>query len=334
MQMQSNEWKLPLNFAVGLHVMVLLGALFLPGLFKAKPKFADVYTVSLINIAEPVAAPPAAKAPAPSQTPAKAPAASAPPPPPPPAAPPMAKKIVPVAEVPNKVEPAPAPPPTPAPVKAISLKPLKQKIVKTVKEPEPEIPPKKNEQDLKKVQKLAEALKQEALKEEAIKEETLRKEMIKREQTILTERARLAQEALDQERQLMARSNRAQARMAALEGAESAAGPQSNTPAVSGSSTNLLESQYQAAIASRLQQFWSIPEHLQKDPNLLATVVITIKIDGEVANMVFESKSGDRLFDQYVSKTIEAANPLPPIPPALKKQRYEIGFRFKPGSIQ
>ncbi len=329
MQMQSNEWKLPLNFAIGLHVMILLGALFLPGLFKAKPKFADVYTVSLINIAEPVAAPPAAKAPAPAPTPAtKAPpAASAPPPPP--AAPPVAKKAVPVAEIPDKVEPAPAPPPTPVPAKAISLKPLKQKIVKEVKEPEPEIPPKKNEQDLKKVQKLAEAL-----REEAIKEESQKKEMIKREQAILTERARLAQEALQQERQLLARNNRAQARMAAREEAESAAGPQSNAPAVSGSSTNLLESQYQAAIASRLQQFWSLPEHLQKDPNLLATVVITIKLEGEIANMVFESKSGDRLFDQYVSKTIEAANPLPPIPPALKKQRYEIGFRFKPGSIQ
>jgi colicin import membrane protein len=323
MQMQSNEWKLPLNFAIGIHVMILLAALYLPGIFKAKPKFAEIYTVSLINVAEPVAAPPAAKAPAPSQTPAKAAPA------PPPAAPPKAKKVI---EVPEKVEPAPAPAPVPAPppapTKAISLKPLKQKIVKNVKEPEPETPPKKNDQDLKKVQKLAEAI-----REEATKEETLKKETLKREEMILTERARLAQEAVDQERQLLAQSNKVQARMA-QQAAEAAVGQQSNTPAVSGSSSNLLESQYQAAIASRLQQFWSLPEHLQKDPNLLATVVITIKIDGDIANMIFENKSGDRIFDQYVSKTIEAANPLPPIPPALKKQRYEIGFRFKPGSIQ
>ena len=117
---------------------------------------------------------------------------------------------------------------------------------------------------------------------------------------------------------------------------EASEGPQSNTtaPTVGGSSTNLLESQYQAAIASRLQQFWAIPESLQKDPNLTSIVVITIKMDGDIANMVFESKSGDPIFDQYVSKTIEKANPMPPIPPALKKQRYEIGFRFKPGSIQ
>jgi colicin import membrane protein len=303
--MQPNDWKLPLNFAIGIHLMVLLGALYLPGLFKAKPKFADIYTVSLINIAEPVLAPPSAKPQAATPAPAKV-QESAPPPPPATFAPPKAKKVIPVADVPEKIEPAPAPVPTPQ--KAISLKPLKQKIVKNVKEQE--VLPKKSDQDLKKVQKLADAL---------------------REEAILTESARLAQEALEQERKVLAQSNKGRS----TEQVESGSSKQtSNAPAVSGSSTNLLESQYQAAIASRLQQFWSIPEYLQKDPNLTAIVVITIKIDGDIANMVFESKSGERVFDQFVSKTIEAANPMPPIPPALKKQRYEIGFRFKPGSIQ
>ncbi len=303
--MQPNDWKLPLNFAIGIHVMLLLGALYLPGLFKAKPKFADIYTVSLINIAEPVAAPPSAKPQAPSPSPAKV--QETVPPPTPIAA--KAKKLAPIADVPDKVEPTPTPAPAPAPQKAISLKPLKQKIVKNIKEQE--VPVKKNDQDLKKVQKLAEAL---------------------REEDVLTERARLAQDALDQERRVLTQSNKGRI----AQNTESSVGPQTNSPApaVSGSSTNLLESQYQAAIASRLQQFWAIPEHLQKDPNLTAIVAITIKIDGDIANMVFESKSGDRIFDQFVSNTIEAAKPLPPIPPALKKQRYEIGFRFKPGSIQ
>lgn len=282
--------------------MVFLAAVYLPGFFKAKPKFADIYTVSLINIAEPVLAPPSSKPQTPSPAPAKV-QESAPPPPAP--ALPKTKNVAPIADIPEKVEPAPAS--IAAPPKAISLKPLKQKIVKNVKEQE--APPKKSDQDLKKVQKLAEAL---------------------REEAVLTERAKLAQEALEQERKVLTQSNKGRV----SQNTESTAGPQTNAPAVSGSSSNLLESQYQAAIASRLQQFWSIPEYLQKDPNLTAIVAITIKIDGDIANMVFESKSGDRIFDQFVSKTIEAANPLPPIPPALKKQRYEIGFRFKPGSIQ
>jgi len=309
--LQPNEWKLPLNLAVGIHLLVLLGALFLPGLFKSKPKFADIYTVSLINIAEPVAAPPAAQSQAQAPSPAKE-QESAPPPPPAPA-PPKAKKVAPIEDTPEPVEPTPAP--TPAPPKAISLKPLKQKIVKEIKEvKEKEVVPKKNDQDLKRVQKLAEAL---------------------REEAVLTERARLAQEALDQERKVLAQSNKG--RVTQTPTAESSSvGPPSptNAAAVGSSSSNLIESQYQAAIASRLQQFWSIPEYLQKDPNLTAIVAITIKFDGDIANMVVESASGNRVFDQYVKKTIEDANPMPPIPPALKKQRYEIGFRFKPGSIQ
>ena len=284
--------------------MIVLAALYLPGLFKAKPKFADIYTVSLVNIAEPVAAPPSAKPQASAPTPAKKIQESAPPPPAP--APPKAKKEAPIAEIPPKAEPEPVP--TAAPQKAISLKPLKQKIIKEVKEPE--VTPKKSDQDLKKVQKLADAL---------------------REESVLTERARIAQEALEQERRVLTQSNKG--RMA--QSTESTAGPQTNAPAQTvGGSNTLLENQYNAAIANRLQQFWAIPETLQKNPNLTSVVVITIKIDGDIANMVFESKSGDPLFDQYVSKTIEKANPLPPIPPALKKQRYEVGVRFKPGSIE
>jgi len=308
--MLPNEWKLPLNFAIGIHVMIVLAALYLPGFFIAKPKFADIYTVSLVNIAEPVAAPPSAKPQAPAPSPAKKIQESAHPPPAPAA--PKAKKEVPIAEIPPKAEPEPVPTPAPAPQKAISLKPLKQKIIKEVKEPEvpPKKIPEKNDQELKKVQKLAEAL---------------------REESVLTERARIAQEALEQERRVLTQSNKG--RMTQSD--ESTVGPPTNAaaPAVGGSNT-LLESQYNAAIANRLQQFWSIPENLQKDPNLTSIVVITIKMDGDIANMVFESKSGDPLFDQYVSKTIEKANPLPPIPPALKKQRYEVGVRFKPGSIQ
>lgn len=300
--MLQNEWKLPLNFAIGLHVLVLLAALFLPGFFKAKPKFAEIYTVSLINVAEPETAPPSSGSQAPAPSPKKI-QEAAPPAPPPAPAPPKTKNVAPIADVPEMVEP-----PAPAPPKAISLKPLKQKIVKNVKEPE--VPPKKNDQDLKRVQKLAEAL---------------------REEAVLTESARLAQEALTQERKVLSQSNKGRV----APSSESTPGPPSNGPAtVSSSSSNLIERQYQAAIASRLQQFYAIPEYLQKNPNLTAVVGITIKIDGDIANVVFENESGDRAFDQFVKKAIADANPLPPIPPALNKQRYEIGFRFKPGSIQ
>lgn len=301
MNMQPHGWKLPFNIAFAVHLLVIMGAFFLPGLFNAKPKFADIYTVSLINIAEPSLAPPAAAPKAPAPPPVKQseqPLASP--------TPPKAQKLASVVEpTPEIAEPTPA-----APQKVISLKPLKKKVVKEVKQQEE--PPKKDEQDMAKVRKLAQAI---------------------REEAILTERARLAQEAVEQERKVLEKSNFSKIVPSQSEGSPSAA-TESSTVTMAGSSNNLLESQYQAAIVSRLQQFWSLPEYLQKDNKLTAIVAITIKADGTIANVIFENKSGERIFDQFVNKAIEDANPLPPIPPALKRQRYEIGFRFKPGSIQ
>ena len=134
--MQSKDWKLPLNVAIGIHLLVFLGAIYLPGIFKAKPKFADVYTISVINVAEPnngrqaaaktqKAAPrPPAKA---QKTAASRPAKTQEATPPPVVIPPVkAKKVAPIAETPKPVEQAPP--------KAISLKPIKKKIVQENKE--------------------------------------------------------------------------------------------------------------------------------------------------------------------------------------------------------
>lgn len=89
----------------------------------------------------------------------------------------------------------------------------------------------------------------------------------------------------------------------------------------------LLEKQYQLAIYKRIHEFYILPKRL-RNANLSATVVISIEANGEIRNMVFESTSGDKVFDQFVSKAIEAANPLPSHPPAMKKEIYEIGLTF------
>lgn len=327
--MRSNDWKLPFNLALGFHILVLLIAVFLPAIFKSKPKFADVYSVSLVNIAEPVEQAPAAKVQDPG--PPKAAAKPTPPPAAPPRikteTPPIKKEVAPVEEPPKVVEKAEKPEPVkeepvvePVPPKAVSLKPLKQKKVTPVKEVPP--PPKKPEVDRREIQRLAEAL---------------------REEEILTEKARIAREAFEQERKLLADSLKAsEARSSAASAAgtastaasgPSAARPTGSATAASPSgSSRLIENQYNALLLSHLLQFWSVPEYMQKD--LTAVVALTIRQDGEVTTMEFESRSGDRMYDQFVNKTIEAAKPFPPIPPAMQKQTHEIGLRFKPGGIQ
>lgn len=287
--MLYNEWKLPLNVAIAIHVSIILAALYLPEMFKAKPKFADIYTVSIINIAEPAPEPVVQSQQATPPPVIKPPAKN--------------KKIAPIAEAVEK--------PAPAPKKAVSLKPLKRKKIQKV------TPAKSPDRNLEKArlnrQRLAQAL---------------------RDEELAAERAKLAREALEAERKLLQNDTPIPKRQnSASENSVSSSSRPTNSSRTAGS-TNLIESQYLASIFNRLHQYWAPPEYLQQDPNLTSVVVITINPDGQVANMLFENKSGNRVFDQFVIKTIESAAPMPPIPPALKKKRFEIGLRFKPGSIQ
>ncbi|MEE4135722.1 MAG: energy transducer TonB, partial [Desulforhopalus sp.] len=152
-----------------------------------------------------------------------------------------------------------------------------------------------------------------------------------RQEALLNERARLAREALEQEKQLLARTP---VPPRPAPSAAKAQGTSAGASGPAGSSSSLIEGQYYASLSNRLLQFWALPEYMQKQTDLHATVVITINQNGTIADMFFENRSGDRVYDQFVRKTITEADPLPPIPPALKKQRLEIGLVFRPGGIQ
>jgi colicin import membrane protein len=279
--MSESEWKIPSTIAIGLHFLLIAGAIYLPGLFSAKPKFADIYTVSLINIAEPAPEPVTEEVSSVKKMKQVV----------------KTKKIAPVA--------APVKKAVSPPKKAVSIKPLKRKKRKKVRK-KVKVAKRDNLARIKR-QKLAEALRQEEL---------------------AAEKARKAMEELQRERDLLKKDLLSPSIAKPVTAKKRSAGSK-----ISGS-INLLEGQYHAAIFARLHQFWSLPEYMQKKPDLTAVVVITINKNGHIANMFFEKKSGDRIFDQFVTKTIESASPLPPIPPAMKKQRYEIGLRFKPGSIR
>jgi len=343
-----SEWKLPLNLAIGLHIFVLLAALFLPQLLQQRPIIPEITTIDLVSMADPSAskepaAPPAAKsAPKQAQKPvpkeeAEPPAPTPPPTPPKPAEiikpevvkqiPPIVEKPVPIAEPVIKTEPV-APP---VPTEAISLKPLKQKVKKEIKE----IPDKKVEETKVRKEELKNITQQ--LQEEA-KKETAAQETIKQQRQLAAAREQARRADLE------ARLAKAEAERAAAD-ARSALSDQlratsSRNAAAAGANTGstqtmgVLEQQYYATIMGHIKQYWQPPDVKSWDPNLLAIVSITVGANGQIVSQSFEKESGDKLFDQFVLKTLEAANPLPVPPPALQKQRLEIGLRFKPSGIQ
>ncbi|MDP3695819.1 MAG: cell envelope integrity protein TolA, partial [Desulfocapsaceae bacterium] len=161
-----------------------------------------------------------------------------------------------------------------------------------------------------------------------------------------------AQETIKKQRQIAAAREEArraelEARMAAADAKDAlrdqlrtstststsaAASSQSNTG--NAKSMDVLEQQYYATIMGHIQQYWRPPDIKTWEPNLQAVVSITIASDGQIVSHAFERESGDRLFDEFVLKTLEAANPLPAPPAALQKQRFEVGLKFKPSGIQ
>jgi colicin import membrane protein len=135
-----DSWVVPLNLAVGFHLIIAFGVLFLPGIFNSKPKFEDIYTVDLVNLSEPVIEQ--------SGPPAPAPEPVVQPPPP------VPEKAVAI------VDPVKAPAPEPVVAEPVSLKPSKRKIKKKVSDPQPD---RSRELERVKRQRLAEAVRAEQL---------------------------------------------------------------------------------------------------------------------------------------------------------------------------
>ena len=334
-----NVWKLPLSLAVCFHLFILFCAMVLPGLLNQRSILPEITTIDLVNIEGPAA----------KNEPAAAPVKQAakeettPPAPPQPAAvikPEVTKQIPPPVETPAPIPvPAPEPEPVaapepaapPAPPEAISIKPLKQKLKKEIKEiPDTRVEDARIRKDeLKNItRKLQEEAKQETKREEAA-QETIRQQ---RQLAAAREEARQAE--------LEARMAAADAKNALREQLRAATNASTSRPASSQSSASnsqnmsIVEQQYHVTVGGHIQQYWQPPDIKTWDPNLFVLVSITIASDGQIVSQVIDQGSGDNLFDQFVVKTLEAANPVLPPPPALQKQRVELSFRFKPSGIQ
>jgi colicin import membrane protein len=306
-------WKTACNLAILLHILIIASAIILPKYIGKQTIIPEVYTVDLVSVTEPNLQ----SAPPPAANPAK------PPPPPKPVV-----KIQKLKSVPARKTAPIAPPVAEEAVvetaKPVSLKPLKRK--------------KKNNNAVKQHARQQQEKKQEQLKKKRLAEAAAEKQ---RQRTLEAERQQHLQEARRQQALAAAEAKAAAAEavnalkhsLQANAAASSAAANENRSSRQSGKQSSVLESQYYASIFAHLHQYWALPDIKTWDPDITATVVIVISKSGQILSQSFEKRSGDRVFDQFVSKTIADANPLPPIPGALKKQQYKLGLRFKPGGI-
>lgn len=254
----NNEWKLPLNLAIGLHAILVLVAVFAPGLFHTKPIIPENYTVNLVSIAEsgPKSGGGAPKQEAAKQETIQKRAETAKPevkinpveikkPPPPPE--PVVKP---------KVAPVPVTPP--APDNAVSLKPLKRKIEKDVVE-DALINERIRKLELKQKQEQEIEKRREQEIERKKELETIRKQRVA-EAAKAEKDAEAARNAADELKQLLHSSSSVKntARESTDNQSGSGDGSSESTNPRSGDNTSGAEKLFQAAIYKRLQQFWAL----------------------------------------------------------------------------
>jgi colicin import membrane protein len=292
-------WKLPFNLAVFFHILVLAGAVLLPQYLPKKPIIPESLSVNLVSL------PRAVTPPAPTQqkvVPKKTTTTVT--------IPKLqqrqSRKTAPIA-TPVKTEPVPVA----APTKVVSIKPLKRKVKKKV-------PPASN---MASTQRRLDDARNRALLE------SQRQQLIQeaqRQQDLAVAEDAVANEAVQALRRMLQTD--------ALASSSSPTDPPYSQ--ANGSSGNIIKDQYNAAINGILMENWALPDIKPWGSDLMAVVIIDIAKNGHIINHRFEKRSGDRVFDQFVSRTIQESNPLLPIPAAMRISQYSIGLRFRPGQIQ
>ncbi len=355
----EDQWKLSLALAVGLHALGFLLILFPPTFLFPRRDLTEVQTINLFDAGDlnqsassgpKQAASSTAKKPAPPEPtkeeppPETEPKQEEPPPPPEPPKPepvpePPKPEPPPVPEKVVPVEPPPKPIPTP-PEKAISLEPkkLKKKVTAAPPPPEkakpekakPEKPPEKPV--AKTDDKIMKSLERIQARVNQKQENQALKDKLSRLRDSLHEIATAKPASTDSTGQATPGTGGANA------GGASASGPGGGPS----STLDVALKKYYNAIAMKIHSNWALPDAQDWDNNLEAITFIMIQRDGTIVETIFDKKSGNIYFDQYVEKAILASQSMPPIPSDITEDKFPgefeggnllIGLRFKPSGL-
>jgi colicin import membrane protein len=92
---------------------------------------------------------------------------------------------------------------------------------------------------------------------------------------------------------------------------------------------------YQAEIAYQIQKHWAFSEQLAGGrTDLEAALGIKILSDGEIKEIWFDQRSGNRHLDDSAYRAVVKSSPLPPLPRGLFEDHYIVGLKFGPKGLK
>lgn len=90
---------------------------------------------------------------------------------------------------------------------------------------------------------------------------------------------------------------------------------------------------YNQIIKYSIEQHWVFNDILAKmDKNLEVIILMKILQSGEIRDIIYETRSGNRYLDESAKKAIVKSNPLPPLPAGMKS--YDLGVIFTPEGLK
>ncbi len=90
---------------------------------------------------------------------------------------------------------------------------------------------------------------------------------------------------------------------------------------------------YKMVLQSAIQQNWVFNEMLAGlDQNLEVRILIKILKNGEIRDIIYETRSGNPYLDQSAKRAIQRANPLPSLPPGMTS--YDVVVIFTPKGLR
>jgi len=92
---------------------------------------------------------------------------------------------------------------------------------------------------------------------------------------------------------------------------------------------------YRIEVAYHIQKNWAFSEQLAGGrTDLVAELAFTIMPSGEIKDIWFDKRSGNRYLDESAKKAVLKSNPVRPHPPGVTRPFVIVGLRFTPKGVK
>ncbi len=220
------------------------------------------------------------------------------------------------------------PPPEPKPEKAVPVEKPKPKIEEPKPEPKAAISI-STKKPKKKIYKPKKSLKKKTFQTQ----KTVKKTIDRLEKKVKDSDARQVKKAIDNIRKQVGKTGPVDQLKKKMANQGGGAGGKSGL--VGGRRAIEMMDIYRAEIPYRINENWAFSSQLAGNIGKIeAVVVVKIMPDGQIADIWFEKRSGNRYLDDSAYKAIQKSSPLPPLPPGYRYPFYELGMIFTPEGVK